>query len=69
MFACSRLKLIMNIISCSYLKPKKTIFGFAKLQFYIVAGYLSIIAITGHLAEWMDAGVSKPSQVMNLTFY
>lgn len=23
MFACSRLKLIMNIIFCSYLKPKR----------------------------------------------
>lgn len=33
MFACSRLKLIMNIIFCSYLKPKRGYIGFANLQF------------------------------------
>lgn len=34
MFACSTLKLIMNIIFCSYLKPKIDYIWIAKLQFH-----------------------------------
>ena len=58
MFACSRLKSIMNycfvFVFCSYLKPKRD---------YIWIS-LSIIAITGHLAEWMDVGLNKESETI-----
>lgn len=47
MFACSRLKLIMNYYFLLLLETKK--------RDYIWIS-LSIMAITGHLAEWMDVG-------------
>lgn len=64
MFACSRLKLIMIIIFCSYLKPKRDYIWICKTAIFIVVS-LSIIAITGHSAEWMDVGLNEENETMN----
>ena len=63
MFACSRLKL-MNIIFCSYLKPKRDYIWICKAANFIVVS-LSIVAITGHLAEWMDVGLNEENETID----